>query len=91
MLELTDHVAGTSDKVITRRRPGNKGRRYPADPPRVEEIVAVMRQAGTDLYGSRLRGADHRAVASGSSNLGGARLGGIGLGSQPRVHARPPG
>jgi hypothetical protein len=28
-------------------RPGNKGRRYPADPPRVEEIVAVMRQAGT--------------------------------------------
>ncbi len=28
------------------RRPGNKGRRYPADPPRVEEIVAVMRQAG---------------------------------------------
>ena len=56
MLELTDHAAGTSKKVITRRRPGNKGRRYPADPPRVEEIVAVMRQAGTDLYGSRLRG-----------------------------------
>jgi integrase len=56
MLELTDHVAGKSDKVIARRRPGNKGRRYPADPPRVEEIVAVMRQAGTDLYGRRLRG-----------------------------------
>ena len=28
------------------RAPRNKGRRYPADPPRVEEIVAVMRQAG---------------------------------------------
>ena len=25
MLELTDHVAGTSDKVITRRRPGQRG------------------------------------------------------------------
>ena len=28
------------------RAPQNKGRSYPADPPRVEEIVAVMRQAG---------------------------------------------
>jgi hypothetical protein len=26
--------------------PGNKGLRYPADPPTVEEIVAVMRIAG---------------------------------------------
>jgi hypothetical protein len=33
MLELTD-VAGRSEKVIARRRPGNKGRRYPADPGR---------------------------------------------------------
>ena len=56
MLELRDHVPGKSNQVIARRRPGNKGRRYPADPPRVEEIVAVMRQAGTDLYGRRLRG-----------------------------------
>jgi site-specific recombinase XerD len=30
MLELTDYVAGTSDQVIARRRPGNKGRRCPA-------------------------------------------------------------
>ena len=56
MLELSDHLTGTSHQVIARRRPGNKGRRYPADPPRVEEIVAVMRQAGTDPYGRRLRG-----------------------------------
>lgn len=56
MLELTDHLTGKSNQVISLRRPGNKGRRYPADPPRVEEIVAVMRQAGTDLYGRRLRG-----------------------------------
>lgn len=31
------------------RQPRNKGRRYPADPPRVEEIMAVMRQAGDRL------------------------------------------
>lgn len=37
-------------------RPGNKGRRYPADPPRVEEIVAVMKQAGDSPFGRRLRG-----------------------------------
>jgi site-specific recombinase XerD len=36
--------------------PGNKGRRYPADPPRVEEIVAVMKGAGGGAYGCRLRG-----------------------------------
>jgi site-specific recombinase XerD len=35
--------------------PRNKGRRYPADPPRVEEIVAVMRQAGDTAHGVRLR------------------------------------
>jgi hypothetical protein len=37
-------------------RPSNKGRRYPADPPRVEEIVAVMKAAGDDAFGRRLRG-----------------------------------
>jgi site-specific recombinase XerC len=36
--------------------PANKGRRYPADPPRVEEIVAVMRQAGSRPHGLRIRG-----------------------------------
>ena len=56
MREFRDQVAGKSNQVIARRRPGNKGRRYPAEPPRVGEIVAVMRQAGTDLYGGRLRG-----------------------------------
>ena len=45
------------------RPPRNKGRRYPADPPKVEEIVAVMRHAGDDLHGRRLRGTDRRAVA----------------------------
>jgi integrase len=38
------------------RPPRNKGLRYPADPPRVDERVAVMRAAGDDAHGRRLRG-----------------------------------
>jgi hypothetical protein len=38
------------------RPPRNKGLRYPADPPKVEEIVSVMRTAGNDLHGRRMRG-----------------------------------
>jgi integrase len=37
------------------RTPRNKGRRYPADPPTVEEIIAVMRAAGAGPDGVRLR------------------------------------
>ena len=36
--------------------PGNKRLRYPADPPKVEEIIAVMRAAGDAAHGRRLRG-----------------------------------
>jgi len=32
-----------------------KGMRYPADPPRAEQIIAVMRQAGDDRHGLRVR------------------------------------
>jgi hypothetical protein len=38
------------------RAPRNKGQRYPADPPSVDEIVAVMRQARQARYGARLNG-----------------------------------
>jgi site-specific recombinase XerD len=38
------------------RVPRNKSLRYPADPPGVEEIVAVMRTAGPRPEGLRLRG-----------------------------------
>ena len=38
------------------RPPRNKGQRYPADPPTVEEIIAVMRAAGDAADGIRLRG-----------------------------------
>ena len=36
--------------------PGNKGLCYPADPPKVEEIIAAMRTAGDGAHGRRLRG-----------------------------------
>ena len=38
------------------RPPRNKGLRYPADPPTVEEIVTVMRCAGHHPDGLRMRG-----------------------------------
>jgi site-specific recombinase XerD len=37
------------------RAPRNKGQLYPADPPTVEEIVAVMREAADDCHGFRVR------------------------------------
>src|SRR5215204_3478739 len=37
------------------RPPRNKGLRYLADPPTVEEIIAVMRQTSDDRHGYRLR------------------------------------
>src|SRR3982074_1989391 len=38
------------------RPPRNKGQRYPADPPPVEEIVAVMPHARHATHGNRLNG-----------------------------------
>src|ERR687897_3521249 len=38
------------------RPPRNKGMRYPADPPTIEEIVTVMRHARDTVHGRRLRG-----------------------------------
>ena len=38
------------------RAPGNKGQRYAADPPTVDEIIAVMRHARHVRYGNRLNG-----------------------------------
>jgi hypothetical protein len=49
------------------RIPPNKGRRCPADPPSVDEIVAVMRQAGDGRHGRRMRGliADRASLPTG--------------------------
>jgi site-specific recombinase XerD len=38
------------------RPPRNKGVRYPADPPTVEAIIAVVRTVGDGVHGRRLRG-----------------------------------
>src|ERR671938_76976 len=38
------------------KAPRNKGQRYPADPPTVDELVAVMRHAGSAPHGNRLNG-----------------------------------
>jgi site-specific recombinase XerD len=46
----------TMPGYLAGRPPRNKGLRYPADPPRVEEIVAVMRAAGDGIHGARIRG-----------------------------------
>jgi hypothetical protein len=56
------------------RPPRNKGIRYPADPPRVEEIVAVMREAGNAARGLDRRrgpnsGASRSRPASGGASL----------------------
>ena len=61
------------------RPPRNKGLRYPADPPTVEEIVAVMRAARSGPHGFRLRGLIavlwraglriHEALALGEADL----------------------
>src|SRR5215207_1089314 len=37
------------------RLPRNRGLRYSADPPPVEEVVAIMRVAGESAYGLRTR------------------------------------
>jgi hypothetical protein len=63
------------------RPPRNKGRRYPADPPTIEEIVAVMRHAGDGRHGRRLR-ALICAVASGAAHPRGALA--------QRARSRPP-
>ena len=49
-------VARDHARLPCRSSPAKEGLRYPADPPKVEEIVAVMRKAGDNAHGQRLRG-----------------------------------
>jgi integrase len=44
---IPGHLAG--------RAPRNEGMQYPPDPPRPEDIIAIMRQAGHDRHGLRVR------------------------------------
>ena len=48
--------AATMPDFRAGRPPANKGQRYAADPPTVDEIIAVMRHAGRAKYGNRING-----------------------------------
>ena len=67
-------LAATLPGYHAGRPPRNKGLRYPADPPRVEEIVAIMRRAGRAVRRPGTR-ADCRAVAGGSAHREALALG----------------
>jgi hypothetical protein len=54
------------------RAPRNKGQRYPADPPPVEEIVALMRAARAGSLRRSAEWSDRRLVASGLADPRGA-------------------
>src|SRR5688500_3561067 len=61
------------------RPPRNKGIRYPADPPTVDEIVAVMRHTSDDRHGWRVRAMRFAAghpppAAGGDLEVGGVQL-----------------
>src|SRR3984885_8010126 len=45
----------TMPGYLAGRAPRDKGMQYPPDPPRAEEIVIVMREAGHDRHGLRIR------------------------------------
>ncbi len=49
-------LPGDPPRLRPRQTTSSRGRRFPADPPRVEEIVAVIRAAGPRPTGLRLRG-----------------------------------
>ena len=53
--------------------PGNKGLRYPADPPKIEEIIAVMRAAGDQYARPSSARTDRGHVASRAAHPGGSR------------------
>src|SRR6476620_3791049 len=75
----------------TGRPPRNKGLRYPADPPTVEEIVAIMRAVGgliVVLWRAGLR--IHEALALNESDLdaGGPAPAGWVLAARPPRRSR---
>ena len=61
MVTIALNAAGHRRAAVTMpgyhkgRQPRNKGCRYPADPPTVEEIIAVMRATAENSDGARLR------------------------------------
>jgi hypothetical protein len=71
------------------RPPRNKGIRYPADPPTVEEIVAVMRHAPEDRHGWRVRAMIVVLWRAGAAHPGSARARRARPRRQARISAGP--
>ena len=71
------------------RTPRNKGRRYPPDPPSVEEIIAVMRACGNRPEGVRLRAMIVVLWRAGSADQRSARADRTRSGPPPRCRAGP--
>src|SRR5687768_15165068 len=78
---------GTMPGYHAGRPPRNKGMQYPADPPTVDEIVAVMRRTPTP---SRAAAGGHRALARGPARPGNARIDRAMHRPAPRLAARAP-
>ena len=72
------------------RPPRNKGMQYPADPPTVDEIVAVMRHTGNNRHGWQAAGDHRRAVARRPARPRSARTHRARPRPAPRVAARAP-
>ncbi len=71
------------------RTPPNKGRRYPPDPPSVEEIIAVMRACGSRPEGVRAASHHRRALARRIADQRSARADRTRSGPPPRRRAGP--
>lgn len=69
--------------------PPNKGQRYPADPPTVEEIILVMRQAGPGRYADRTRALIAILWRAGLAHQRSARAHRDRSGPEDRICARP--
>jgi site-specific recombinase XerC len=48
-------ITATRPGYLAGRAPRNKAMQYPSDPPRAEEIILVMREAGEDRHRLRIR------------------------------------
>jgi hypothetical protein len=70
--------------------PPNKGQRYPADPPTVEEIILVMRQAGPGPYADRTRALIAILSSAGLRISEALALHRDRPGPEDRISARPP-
>src|SRR5215204_1263695 len=72
------------------RPPRNKGIRYPADPPTIDEIVAVMRHTADDRHGWRVRAMIVVLWRAGAARPGSVRARRTRPRPTARIDPRPP-